>query len=152
MLVRAAAQRPWLLQTIQRSLCFPPARAPFPRVDKFIGICLRSQTSLRAASPTSLYKATYTFLCPPCTISEALDSTRAHPITGALSVRPQVWAKNPQSCVRKWNHLHRAHLGLGIDISTCFQEQLHTVAVTPLSSQVQRCKSFLDKAKTGGKE
>lgn len=36
---------------------------------------------------------------------------------------------------------------MGIDISTRFHEQLHTVAVSPLSSQVQSRESLLHKAR-----
>lgn len=54
---------------------------------------------------------------------------------------------NPHSKVWEWNQLHGANLGLGIDISTHFHEQLHTVAVSPLSSQVQSRESFLHKAR-----
>lgn len=42
---------------------------------------------------------------------------------------------------------HGANLRLGIDISTHSHEQLHTVAVSPLSSQVQSRESFLHKAR-----
>lgn len=45
------------------------------------------------------------------------------------------------------SYLHRAHLGLGIDIGTYFQEQLHAVTVPTLSSQVQSCESFLEQGR-----
>lgn len=63
------------------------------------------------------------------------------------SGKPEVPGINPQSRDWEWKHLHGANLGLGIDISSCFHEQLHTVAVSPLSSQVQSCESFLHKSR-----
>lgn len=130
----------------QRSPCFPPARAPRPYTDKFIEIVSTAKPVPRS----------FTRLFVQSRVYFPLDSLRYFRSAGLHTASPDngcpPWeatglGKNPQSSVWKWNHLHGANLGLGIDIGTCFQEQLHTVAVTPLSSQVQSRKSFLDRAK-----
>lgn len=129
----------------QRSPCFHPAKAPCPYTDKSIEIL-----SMAKLVPGWLHLP----LCSKYMLSSGLPvlflkcwAPTASPSNGCPPWEATELGKNPQHSVWKWHHLHRAHLCLGIDVGTCFQEQLHTVTVTPLSSQVQSRKSLLDKAK-----
>lgn len=130
----------------QRSLCFPPARTPCPHTDKFIEMVSTAKPVPGSFTRLFVQSHVYFSLVSLCYFLSA-GLHIALPDNGCPPWEVTGLGKSPQISVWKWNHLHGANLGFGIDIGTCFQEQLHTVAVTPLSSQVQSCKSFLDKAK-----